>query len=243
MTRFKVITPAYNCENTIEQTIASIYSQSYTDWEMVVIDDVSDDATAVVCNELASRLGIEDKLTVIRREEKHGETKNTLDVCKSIEGDQVVVRVDGGDWVTDLDCFFYLDKIYSEADDPAVVWTAQRWAYTNTNISGPLDPHVSPYRQPWKSSHLKTFRRSAMDDINPQNYLDDDDEWIMIACDQAVFLPMLEKAYRAGRPNVYVNACMYHYNINLNDPELFIKPRSQHQKTSAEWIRARGYVE
>jgi len=221
----------------------SVHAQSYDDWEMIILDDVSDDDTGRVCNEIAKTLSIEDRLTVISRDEKHGETRNTIDVCERIDDNEVVVRLDAGDWLTDLDCFYILDKIYTESHDPAVVWTAHRWAYTSTNISGPLDSDISPYKQPWKSSHLKTFRRSIMNGINPQNYLDEDGNWIMIACDQAVFLPMLEKAWRMGRPNIYLNMCMYHYNIDLNDSELFIKPRSKRQKMSAEWIRARGYIE
>ncbi len=243
MTDLVVVTPAYNCSQSITQTIKSVYAQSYEDWRMIIIDDVSEDDTAGVCNALARRLGIENKLSVVTRTEKYGETRNTIDVCGNLNDTDVIVRLDGGDWITDLDCFSILNYVYSEDVDPAVVWTGHRWGFSATNISGPLDTNLSPYEQPWKSSHLKTFRKNAMNGISLENYKDHDGEWIMIACDQAVFLPMLEKAWRTQRPNIYVDSCMYHYSINLEDPELFTKPRSKKQKTSAEWIRSRGYIE
>ena len=243
MTEFVVVTPTYNCADSINQTIKSVYSQSYNNWRMIIIDDMSSDNTARVCSEIAETLGVSDRIRVITRYEKYGETRNTIDVCENIDDNAVVVRLDGGDWLTDLDCFYFLDRIYSESVDPAVVWTGHRWSFTGTNISGPLDPTVSPYQQPWKSSHLKTFRKNAMNGINKKNYMDEDDKWIVIACDQAVFLPMLEKAWRDRRPNVYIDACMYHYSIDLHDPQLFTKPRSKRQKMSAEWIRHRGYIE
>ena len=242
MTELVVVTPAYNCAQYIEQTIKSIYAQSYDNWRMVIIDDVSTDGTGEICLKTAEQFGILDRLQVVRREEKYGETRNTIDVCKDISDDAVIVRVDGGDWITDLDCFYFLDHVYRNANDPAVVWTGHRWAFTGTSISGPLDPSLSPYQQPWKSSHLKTFRRNSMNGINPENYYGQDGEWITIACDQAVFLPMLEKAWRQSRPNLYLDTCMYHYSIDLQDADLFTKPRSKQQKNSGEWIRERGYL-
>lgn len=239
---FVVITPAYNCAETIHQTIISVIAQSYTKWEMVIIDDVSTDHTGAICLDIAARYGVQDKIKVITRTEKYGETRNTFDICQNIEEDKIVIRLDGGDWLVDNDCFHILNDVYTQTD-AAVLWTAHRWAFTGHNISGPLDNNISPYKQPWKSSHLKTFRRSSFSGINKNNFLDEDGDWIMIACDQAVFLPMLEKAWRNKRPLVYLNMCMYHYTINLEDPQLFTTLRSKKQKTSAEWIRSRGYVE
>jgi len=244
MAHIVVITPAYNCLKTIRQTMLSVVGQSYTEWEMVIIDDVSTDGTGEYCQELATQFQVTDKVRIIRRDEKFGETRNTYDVCQMLDDDDIIIRLDGGDWLTDLGCFQILDSLYREHDNLAVLWTAHRWSFTAQNISGPLDPTVSPYKQPWRSSHLKTFKKSAMNDINVNNYLDDDGEWIMIACDQAVFLPMLEKAWREKKILAFLDACMYHYNIDTNNmPTLMAEPRSQHQKFSAEWIRKRGYIE
>jgi glycosyltransferase involved in cell wall biosynthesis len=242
MSFFVVIIPAFNCANKIRQTILSVFAQSYSNWRMIIVDDVSTDHTGDICNHIAGELGISDKISVVTRTEKFGETRNTYDICSKLSKDDIIIRLDGGDWITDIDCFHILDDVYSRTN-AAAVWTAHRWAYTAHNISGPLDSSVSPYKQPWKSSHLKTFRRSSFDGINKANFLDDEGNWIMIACDQAIFLPMLEKAWREKRPTLFLNTCMYHYSIDLEDPELFNTLRSKNQKMSAEWVRSRGYIE
>jgi len=242
VSHFTFITPAYNCREDMRQTIISVAAQSYHDWSMIIVDDVSTDGTGEFCRNLALALDIDDKVSVVRRDVKFGETRNTYHECQNIADESIVVRLDGGDWLTDTDCLHILDQVYTQTN-AAVVWTAHRWAFTAQNISGPLEPSISPYNQPWKSSHLKTFRRSALNGINPNNFLDEDGNWIMIACDQAVFLPILEKSWRLKKPLIFVNMCMYHYNINLEDPDLFHKPRSKRQKVSAEWIRSRGYIE
>ena len=51
------------------------------------------------------------------------------------------------------------------------------------------------------------------------------------------------EARRRGRKLMFFPRVMYHYDINLSDPELFSKKRSIDQKHSAEKTRARGYIE
>lgn len=237
-----VLTPAFNCERTIERTLFSIAGQTYKNWSMIVVDDMSTDGTLNVVEDFVSRNRLTEKVKIISRKEKFGETRNTCDVVGKLNPTDIVIRVDASDFITDLGCFEYINALYNQYD-PAVLWTGHRWAFTDHNISGPLDPNINVYHQPWKSSHMKTFRVSDFLGLNEKNFKDDDDNWIMIGCDQAVFLPMMERARRKGRKLIFFPRVMYHYDINLNDPELFTKDRSIEQKQSAERTRERGYIE
>ena len=241
--KFVFVTPAFNCQDDIVQTIKSVYAQSYEDWRMVVYDDMSTDDTAQVVEDMSKRLNLGDKLSVVSRTEKHGEVRNTLDAVQSIDENEIVCRLDGGDWLTENDGLFYLNQVYNDPE-MAVAWTAHRWAYTtNNNISGPLNFKSSVYQQPWVSSHLKTFRRKSIDGINIKNFQDDEGNYIMIACDQAIFLPMLHKSLLQGKKCLFIPLVMYHYSIDLDNPNLFKTERAFRQKHSAEWIRSRGFIE
>jgi len=62
-----VIMPAYNCERYIEQAIRSVMGQTFTDWELIVIDDGSSDST----REIIERLAGEDSRIIPMPNEKN----------------------------------------------------------------------------------------------------------------------------------------------------------------------------
>jgi glycosyltransferase involved in cell wall biosynthesis len=50
-----VILSAYNAENTISETIESVLSQVFTDFELIIVDDGSTDNTKYICEEYRKR--------------------------------------------------------------------------------------------------------------------------------------------------------------------------------------------
>lgn len=57
MTAVSVIIPAYNAEIYIAETLNSVLAQSFTDLEVIVVDDGSTDRTATIVTEIADRDG------------------------------------------------------------------------------------------------------------------------------------------------------------------------------------------
>lgn len=47
-----IIMPAYNCEKYITQAINSVIAQSYQNFELIIIDDCSNDNTVEIIKEL-----------------------------------------------------------------------------------------------------------------------------------------------------------------------------------------------
>lgn len=53
--KVSVVTPSYNSERYIARTIESVQAQTYTDWEMVIVDDCSTDSTRQIVQSYADK--------------------------------------------------------------------------------------------------------------------------------------------------------------------------------------------
>ena len=67
--KVSVITPCYNAGVTIINTIESVIAQTYTDWEMLIVDDSSSDNSADVIKEYASK---DSRIKYLRTEKPSG---------------------------------------------------------------------------------------------------------------------------------------------------------------------------
>ena len=64
-----VVMPAYNAEPFIEKSINSVLAQTVRDWELIVIDDQSSDATMQIVQSLADG---DERIRIIRSEQNMG---------------------------------------------------------------------------------------------------------------------------------------------------------------------------
>ena len=55
MNKVSVITPAYNAAPFLEETVKSVQNQTFTDWEMIIVDDCSNDLTFAIAQNLARK--------------------------------------------------------------------------------------------------------------------------------------------------------------------------------------------
>lgn len=69
MTAVSVITPSYNCANFISQTIKSVLSQTFHDWEMIIVDDFSSDNSVDV---IQGYVEMDPRIKLIRKLKNSG---------------------------------------------------------------------------------------------------------------------------------------------------------------------------
>jgi len=50
-----IITPSYNAEKYIEETILSVINQTYTNWELIIVDDISTDGTLEIIKDFSAK--------------------------------------------------------------------------------------------------------------------------------------------------------------------------------------------
>lgn len=69
MPKVSIVVPVYNAEKYIKTTVDSILSQTFSDWELLLIDDCSKDNTPIVCRELTQR---DRRIIYLRQTENRG---------------------------------------------------------------------------------------------------------------------------------------------------------------------------
>ena len=237
MNRFVFIVPAYNAAMTVQRTILSVWFQTHQDWHMIIMDDMSTDNTLDVIKSTIDMLGIGEKMTLIANEDKKWEVGNIVQGLEYCQPEDIVCRLDADDWLCDCDALTIINDRYQSLGCKAL-WTAHRWSFSDQNISSTLPSTADPYKHPWVSSHLKTFRMSLLDGVSDANFRDAHGEYFRRIGDQALYLPVL---YRAEGNWHYEPIVAYHYTIDMR-PETFATTDAVFQKREADYLRNRGFL-
>lgn len=64
-----IVTPTYNCEKYIMNTIESVKNQTYENWEMIIVDDCSSDETCRIVENEAEK---DSRIRLLRQETNSG---------------------------------------------------------------------------------------------------------------------------------------------------------------------------
>lgn len=67
--KISIITPAFNCDSVLKATVHSIIDQSYSNWELIIVDDLSTDSTLEVAQQFADS---DDRIKVLKLEKNSG---------------------------------------------------------------------------------------------------------------------------------------------------------------------------
>ncbi len=123
-----IIIPVYNVESWIRRAVESLQNQTFDDFELILVDDGSPDASGALCDDLASH---DERIHVIHRE-NGGAARARNDGIALARG-EFLYFMDGDDWCEpsmlkdlyeratrdDLDLLvtgFYIDTYYSDED-------------------------------------------------------------------------------------------------------------------------------
>lgn len=144
---FTIITPCYNAERYLHDTVDSILKQKVTNWELLLIDDGSVDNTPAICDDYASKdhriRSIHQKNGGVGRARNHG-----LDEARG----EWVLFIDADDWFTDDAFEIYREAIANSFADRLIF---NRYNYKEGKISAPVQ--LSPQRLVRKGEEKKYF--------------------------------------------------------------------------------------
>lgn len=104
-----VIVPVYNGILYLRECVDSILNQSFTDFELILVDDGSSDGSDSICDEYAER---DNRIVVIHQENKGVSFSRNLGVTLA-----------RADWILFIDCDDWIDEDYISAFADQLVYT------------------------------------------------------------------------------------------------------------------------
>ena len=104
MSKVSVIVPVYNTEQYLPRCIDSILAQTFTDFELILVNDGSTDNSGMICNEYAKK---DSRIIVIHKENGGVSSARNLGIDNA-KG-KYITFVDSDDYILSQ----YLDNIYT----------------------------------------------------------------------------------------------------------------------------------
>lgn len=96
MPKVSIIMPLYNSEQFIEETIKSIINQSYSDWELIIVDDYSNDNSIRIIEKYKNNGDEKNKIKIIKNQKNFGPAFSRNEAIKESNG-RYIAFIDSDD--------------------------------------------------------------------------------------------------------------------------------------------------
>lgn len=177
-----IIVPVYNVEPYLRRCLDSIVNQTYTNLEIILIDDGSPDNCPKICDEYAAK---DKRITVIHK--KNGglsDARNAgLDICKG----EYVSFVDSDDWIANTYVELLTKAIIDNNADISVcefIRTTQTYnlSISSSNIKYEVFDSTTATKKLWSENYItfviacgKLLKRTLFSNIRfPKGFVHED---------------------------------------------------------------------
>ena len=198
--KLSIIIPVYGVEKTLERCVQSVVSQSFTDYELILVDDGSPDRCPQLCDEWARR---DSRISVIHQ--KNGGLSDARNTGLSVAKGEFVTFVDSDDYLAE-DTYSEVMNAVEEAD--IVEFPFEKDGHT-ARLKATIFHDMSHY---WLKGHAyehcyawnKIYRRSLFNDVRfPKGKVFEDVATLPLLLNNVCCLTITDKG-------------LYHYSTNGN---------------------------
>lgn len=231
-TIISIIVPVYKVEKYLSRCITSILEQTFSDFELILIDDGSPDKSGDLCEEFAKK---DARIRVIHQKNQ-GVSAARQRGLDNATGDYVI-HADPDDWVEpdwleelykksrETDADIVSCDYYKEYKDNTINKSERPTSFDNTQIIKDL-----LYEKIWGSTWNKLVRRDCFIKgnikFNPNQVLWED-------------LMVITKLLMCGAKYEHIDIPLYHYDCFSNTQSIVRKSKSSHvisQKIYLDYI-------
>lgn len=222
--KFIIISTVYNKSKWVRFNVNSVKQQSYSNYLAVYGYDKSTDDTL---EHLSDAVGNDDKFFIYHNSNPgcflncFMGTYNHLKELGQIQPDDIIIEIDGDDWLLHPFVLQYLNQVYQ--NDNIWMTYGQYIHYPSGELGGHYHLHLddivdanNSYRtHTFPYSHLKTYKAFLLDKITDEDLIDPvTGKYFNAAADFALCMPLVEMA---GKSRIFrVDEPLYVYNVSTD---------------------------
>jgi glycosyltransferase involved in cell wall biosynthesis len=218
-----VLTGFYNAENYIIRSLTSIKNQSYKDFTCYITSDHSTDNSVSLVKDFIKD---DDRFVLVEDADKKvyqtGNFDRVIRNNPNIADNDILVEVDGDDYLPDPEVLERINKTYSDED----VWIANgsfRYSNGSPGFAKRQENFDSLRTGRFTASHIRTWRAFLWRAIKEEDLRDEKGDYWQWSGDVCFMFPMLEMAgedrYRFMPDINYVyngNNPINEHKVNMN---------------------------
>lgn len=247
-----VVVCSYNNGPWSEDTLKSIFSQRYSNFRVIIVDDCSTDNNVEVIQKFIDNHNLSSRVTFIKNDKRHRKLFNLYRVLYECHDDEIVFMVDGDDSIHGQDVFSYINEIYNDDN----IWftygqyrnvpasQAIAWGHKELGYCRPVPKHIQR-KQAYRSysfvyMHPRSFRAWLFKLVKLQDLIAEkiegfENDFYPASNDVAMYFPMVEMAHTHIK---FISKILY--IRNLYSDIVGFKVDRRLQITSAREIRKKN---
>lgn len=222
---FAIIIPSFKNENWAEKNILSALNQNYDNFKVLFTDDNSPDETFNIVQKIVSSHKNKDKAILVKNDNRKGALENLYNMIHSCNDEDIILTLDGDDWLADTEVLHRLNYYYSNFDIWMTYGQYKNYPDNHVGVSQNIPTNIinnASYRKfTWCSSHLRTFYAWLFKLIKKEDLMHHG-SFLSMTWDMAMMFPMLEMA---GNRHKFISDILYIYNLTnpINDHKVDVK--------------------
>ena len=212
--RISIIVPVYKAEKTIEKCVNSILAQTFTDFELILVDDGSPDICGSICDTLAQK---DERIPVIHKE--NGGVSSARNAGLEIAKGKYLMFCDSDDYVSPEWCEWLCRAIESGNVHMAVCGVESFDYHGNKKFRGiGSQEYIAKVQFVEMASRINLFElwnKIFLAETVRKNNLRFDER--ISRCEDALFVLMYLQLIDNDGCFCYGSPALYHYNMGSDD--------------------------
>lgn len=207
-----VVVCSYNNSEWSKNTLDSIFTQNYSNFRLIIVDDCSTDGNQDVIQQYIDQHQLADKVTFIQNNQRKRKLFNLYRVLYECKDDEIVIMIDGDDWLAHPDVFSLINKTYDNEDiwftygqyrnvpaSQALLWGHKEMGYCRSVPKHIQKKHAYRYYS-FIYMHMRTFRAWLFKLVKLEDLIADkiqgfEGNFYPASNDVAMYFPMVEMAH------------------------------------------------